>query len=237
MHFSVITPQDGQLRQAVHELSLVPGSGRSATPYAEHQWLWRFFPSEQDQRRDFIFRRYDLDGTPRFYVVSQRPPEELSTAWNVRTQSYAPLLNAGQRLSFELLANPVVSKKDATGKSRRHDVVMQAKKDAMDAHGVKAWKDWTPDEGRPDMYTMVQEECLRWLEARGLTNGFSIVSARVEEYQQKIAGARAIRFSTVNFTGELEVTDALLFEQALFNGIGHAKAFGCGLFLVHRMEG
>lgn len=236
MHFSVITPQDGQLRQSVHELSLAPGSGRSATPYAEHQWLWRFFPSEQDQRRDFIFRRYDVDDTPRFYVVSQRPPEELSTAWNVRTQSYAPQLNSGQHLSFELLANPVVSKKDTTGKSRRHDVVMQAKKGAMDAHGVKAWKDWTPDDGRPDMYTMVQEECLQWLEARGLKNGFSVVSARVEEYQQKIAGAREIRFSTVNFTGELEVTDAVLFEQALFKGLGHAKAFGCGLFLVRRME-
>lgn len=232
MHFSVITPEDGQLRQAVHELSLAPGSGRAASAYAEHQWLWRFFPSEQDQRRDFVFRRYDLDGTPRFYVVSQRPPVELSTAWNVRTQAYAPHLAEGQRLSFELRANPVVSKKDATGKSRRHDVVMQAKKDLMAAHGISTWNAWPQDDVRPERYAMVQEQCLRWLEARGVSNGFSVASARVEEYQQNIAGAREIRFSTVNFTGELVITDTALFEHVLFNGLGHAKAFGCGLLLV-----
>ncbi len=46
----------------------------------------------------------------------------------------------------------------------------------------------------------------------------------------KVAG-----FSSVDFEGEIEVTDAELFGKALFDGIGPAKGFGCGLMLVRRV--
>jgi CRISPR system Cascade subunit CasE len=236
MYFSVITPEDGLLRQAVHELTQAPGHGRTATPYAEHQWLWGFFPSDEDQRRDFVFRRHDLDGMPRFYVVSHRPPVESSPAWIVRTRAYAPNLAEGQLLSFELFANPVVSRKNGAGKSRRHDVVMQAKKSLMAARGLDTWASWKPQDGRPELYDLVQEECLQWLASRALTHGFAFSEARVDAYQQNIAGAREIRFSTVNFSGELVVTDPERFQHVLFNGLGHAKAFGCGLLLVRTVD-
>lgn len=42
-------------------------------------------------------------------------------------------------------------------------------------------------------------------------------------------------FSSVDFEGEIEVTDAELFATALFDGIGPAKGFGCGLMLVRRV--
>lgn len=41
-------------------------------------------------------------------------------------------------------------------------------------------------------------------------------------------------FSTVDFCGELQITDVQKFEQALFQGIGRAKAFGCGLLMIRR---
>jgi CRISPR system Cascade subunit CasE len=44
-----------------------------------------------------------------------------------------------------------------------------------------------------------------------------------------------IRFSAVDFSGELLVTNPELFHLALFNGIGNAQAFGCGLLLVRRL--
>jgi CRISPR system Cascade subunit CasE len=236
MYFSVITPEDGLLRQAVHELTQAPDHGRPAKPYAEHQWLWRFFPSDEDQRRDFVFRRHDLDGVPRFYVVSHRPPGQSSPAWLVRTRAYAPNLVKGQRLSFDLFANPVVSRKDDAGKSRRHDVVMQAKKRLMAARGLDTWANWTPQDGRPELYDLVQDECLQWLASRASTHGFIVSAAMVDTYQQNIAGAREIRFSTVNFSGELVVTDPERFQNVLFNGLGHAKAFGCGLLLVRIVD-
>lgn len=42
-------------------------------------------------------------------------------------------------------------------------------------------------------------------------------------------------FSSVDFTGELQITDKIEFEKALFQGIGRSKAFGCGLLLIKRV--
>ncbi|MDP1770743.1 MAG: type I-E CRISPR-associated protein Cas6/Cse3/CasE [Methylobacter sp.] len=41
-------------------------------------------------------------------------------------------------------------------------------------------------------------------------------------------------FSSVDFTGELQITDMEKFKEALFIGIGRSKAFGCGLLMVRR---
>ena len=41
-----------------------------------------------------------------------------------------------------------------------------------------------------------------------------------------------LRFSTVDFSGSLPVVDPAALRTALFSGVGHAKAFGCGLFLI-----
>jgi len=47
-------------------------------------------------------------------------------------------------------------------------------------------------------------------------------------------GGREIRFSTLDFTGLLTVTDPDVFLDKLEQGIGPAKAFGCGLMLLKR---
>ena len=44
-----------------------------------------------------------------------------------------------------------------------------------------------------------------------------------------------LSFSTADFSGELTVFDPSAFVMTLRNGIGPAKAFGCGLLLVHRL--
>ncbi len=41
-----------------------------------------------------------------------------------------------------------------------------------------------------------------------------------------------IRFSSVDYSGVLDVVDIELIRKALFEGIGHAKAFGYGLMLI-----
>jgi CRISPR system Cascade subunit CasE len=226
MYFSVISPEENLLRQAAYELA--------QSPYAEHQWLWRFFPGSDDQSRDFIFRRHDAESTPRFYVVSQRRPAAFSDAWVVQSRDYDPQLQEGQCLSFQLRVNPVISKKNEAGKSQRHDVVMQAKKQLLVERGLSQWSDWKDEDDKPPLYEIVQEKSLEWLQSRASNNGFTVMTACVDAYQQNRAGKRDIRFSTVDFSGTLTVTDPALFQQLLFNGLGHAKAFGCGLFLVRR---
>jgi CRISPR system Cascade subunit CasE len=239
MYFSVITPEERLLRQAAHDLA--------QTSYAEHQWLWKFFPSSADQTRDFTFRRYEHEQTSRFYVVSHRPPVAFSEAWQVQSRVYDPQLREGQRLSFHLRANPVITQKNDAGKSQRHDVVMQAKKQLLAEHGLNIeakWADWK-DNIKPLLYELVQERCALWLDGVAKRNGFEISltnedkperNLQVDAYGQSKAGKRDhnIRFSTVDFSGELLVTNPVLFQQALFNGLGHAKVFGCGLLLIRR---
>jgi CRISPR system Cascade subunit CasE len=46
------------------------------------------------------------------------------------------------------------------------------------------------------------------------------------------AQGREIQFSRVDFAGEPPVAEPGAFCAALAQGVGHAKAFGCGLLLV-----
>jgi CRISPR system Cascade subunit CasE len=235
MYFSLITPCPGLERSAAHDWF--------GNAYGEHQWLWRFFPAPEGTERDFLFRRRDVDGLPRFYVVSRRRPEAYTTAWQVQSREYRPSLHLGTRLSFELRANPVVSRSQADG-SRRHDIVMDEKKRLLALRDLPDWKAWAPDrtgaDGKPDprppVYDLVHRTCTAWLAARAERHGFSLdmSSMSVAAYQQHGGKRGQLRFSTVDFAGHLVVTDAERFAHALAGGVGRAKAFGCGLLLVRR---
>ena len=226
MHFSLITPAPGHERDAAHEWT------RGA--YAEHQWLWRFLPAPPGTARTFLFRRRDVDGLPRFYVVSDREPVAPSAHWQVTTKPYAPALAAGDVLAFELRANPVITSRNAEGKAARHDVVMQEKTRLLQERGLGKWADWTaPD--RPALPDLIQRTGTAWLQARCERLGFALpdeAALRVDGYEQHRGKGGALRVSTVDFSGRLRVVVPAALQQALFSGIGHAKAFGCGLLLV-----
>lgn len=235
MYFSLITPRPGLERTAAHDWL--------GNAYGEHQWLWRFFPAPEGTERDFLFRRRDVDGLPRFYVVSRRLPESDAMAWQVQSREYEPSPPVGARLSFELRANPVVTR-SVNGKGKRHDVVMDEKQRLLRERDLPCWKAWTPGQKspggmpdpRPPLYEIVQRTCTDWLQSRAQDHGFSLESAGtiVESYRQHGGKNGQLRFSTVDFQGELVVTDQEKFANALRSGIGRAKAFGCGLLLVRR---
>jgi len=230
--FSLILPAEGREREAAHE--------RARAAYEDHRWLWRFFPSPQGTARDFLFRRRDVDadGLPRYYVVSARPPEEAaSDAWQVHPhpRAYAPRPAAGTRLAFDLRANPVTTVRSPAGRVVRHDVVMHEKKRLLGERGLARWGEWHE---RPALPNLVRQTCLGWLLARAERLGcaFDEPSLLTEGYAQHRGKADELRFSSVDFSGELTVTDAALFTEALTRGVGHAKAFGCGLLLVRPLR-
>lgn len=225
MHFSLITPTPGHERDAAHEWT--------GGAYLEHQWLWRFLPAPPGAARSFVFRRRDVDGLPRFYVVSDREPVTPSAHWQVQSKPYSPDLAVGDRLAFDLRANPVVTTRNATGKSARHDVVMQEKARLLKARNLARWADWhTPD--RPALPDLVRRTCNQWLLARCQRLGITLdnQSLNVEGYEQHRGKNGELRFSTVDFSGKLQVVDVAALHQALYGGVGHAKAFGCGLLLL-----
>ena len=225
MHFSLITPAPGHERAAAHEWT------RGA--YLEHQWLWRFLPAPAGTPRSFQFRRRDVDGLPRFYVVSDREPVAPSPHWEVRSKPYAPSLAVGDHLAFELRANPVVTTRDASGKAARHDVVMQEKAGLLKERQLARWADWLTQD-RPTLPDLVQRTCGQWLQARCQRLGIAIDNQTLsaDGYEQHRGKNGELRFSTVDFSGQLQVVDAAALRSALYAGVGHAKAFGCGLLLI-----
>lgn len=201
--------------------------------YREHQHLWRLFDIDPDAERDFLFRREQpAGGFPRFYLLSAREPRHNDNVWQIETKAYRPAIRTGQHLAFSLRVNPVVTRRNAEGRQVRHDVVMDLK------HRTGFNK--LPVNERPLLNELIQQAGLEWLQKRAATHGFSISSDNilVEGYQQhraaKKGGKNPIRYSTLDFTGLLTVTEAGLFQQTLTKGMGSAKAFGCGLLLVRR---
>ncbi len=228
MYFSLIQPAPGFERAAARE--------RAIGPYEDHQWLWRFFPAPSGTKRDFLYRRLDAEAAPRFYCLSKRVPEDSNRIWRIDTREYNPKIYPGDRLRFDLRANPVVTQANE-GQRKRHDVVMQAKKRLLNERGFEKWDHWTAGD-KPTRYELVRTSCIQWLTVRAQRLGFSVQEddLLIDGYTQHRGKHEKLRFSTVDFSGVLTVTEPQMFvENALLAGVGHAKAFGCGLLLVRRL--
>jgi CRISPR system Cascade subunit CasE len=81
-----------------------------------------------------------------------------------------------------------------------------------------------------------------WLMDKSKSYGFVLVRDNLLKFQAEAYQWHALPkkgkdagFSSIDFEGEIEVTDTELFAKALFNGIGPAKGFGCGLMMVRRV--
>ena len=248
MHFSLIQPLAQHEREAAFERN-------RGGAYEDHQWLWqRFFSAPPGTPRDFLFRRLDAGVAARFYAVSARAPRTDVPGWEVKPKHYDPTVGVGERLRFELRANPVVSRRGEpllnadgsaklrpTGKPKykvvRHDMVMDAKKRLLDERGLTEWRQWQ-DADKPAVHDLEQRACGQWLQAVSREHGFEIDAkeVNVEAYTRHRGKDEKLRFTSVDFAGELTVLDAGKFSDALATGIGHAKAFGCGLLLVRRLD-
>lgn len=198
--------------------------------YREHQVIWRLFERDDAASRDFLFRREEQEGWPVYYIVSRRPPVVEDAHWNIETKHYQPNLAPGQRLAFNLRANPVVTRKDDSGRRKRSDIVMDLKKQS-------GWQK-QPVAERADMPMLIEQAGRQWLESRLDRRGARLDTLMADGYRQhqhvKPGSREPIRFATIDFSGVLTVADPERLSDALFHGIGPAKAFGCGLMLVRR---
>lgn len=201
--------------------------------YRIHQRVWDLFGDRDAKSRDFVYRVED-DGGLGIYLVSGRKPINDEGLWEIRTKPYEPRIRAGERLAFSLRANPVRTKKTGeNGKHARHDVIMDAK--------LRRRAEGIPGQESSAIADLVQDQGVAWLQSRAGRYGFELNGnpVRVDGYRQhrlsRGKGNAPIRFSTLDFNGLLTVTDPTTFIHALFNGIGPAKAFGCGLCMVRRI--
>lgn len=130
------------------------------------------------------------------------------------TKNYDALLSRlaeGQVWRFRLRANPVHSKsasKDARGTVYAHVTTGYQKK-------------WLLDRAEKNGFALNDDD-------------FDVVDTKWELFKKHSNEKTILSISTVEFEGVLRVTDREAFIAALTNGIGRAKAYGCGLLTIMR---
>lgn len=201
--------------------------GRHGQAYRDHALLWKLF-KEYPEKQKILFRRLEDDKS--YYVLSQHKPHNVSeketgiTIFNIQTKIYHPHIEDGLFFRFDLRANPTVSIQNPNRKhSMRHDVLMNAK---------KKWNEQSDE----DFSEYLDAVGKKWLLDRTPQWGVEIdpMSILQKSYTQYkiVRDKEKILFSSLDYQGVLKVTNADLFKKALLQGVGHSKAFGCGLFLV-----
>lgn len=213
--------------------ALLQPAGEGPRMDADHRLIWSAFAGDPAQSRDFLWR---LDGDGRYLVLSRRPPEQSALFQPIETRSFAPDLRPGDRLSFALRAN--ATRTERTGqtsaggreKKRHVDLVMDA------IYPLK--------HGRAEARMQAaQEVAARWLAGQGARAGFALGQVVAGDYSVRVLpGHRGKRggqpqFGVLDLTGVISVTDPDGFLEALAQGFGRAKAFGCGLMLIRRAPG
>lgn len=198
--------------------------------YKIHSMVWSMFAEDPDKKRDFLFRQEERDGQPLFYIVSKGKPEDQNGLWDIESKEYNPYLYSGQKLIFSLRANPIVAKRDDNGRQHRHDIVMDAK--------TKMKSELAHENKITNFFEIAQREGVNWLRKRGGFNGFEVCENQVVASGYKTnrflkpKGHHSVNISTIDFSGILTVKDPEILLNSLYQGVGPAKSFGCGLLLV-----
>lgn len=84
-----------------------------------------------------------------------------------------------------------------------------------------------------------EDEMRQWLLDRCEKHGFAVDGdllkiRRTEwsEFVKRNAGGNVVSLNVVDYEGHLVITDAELFKEVLVNGLGRAKAYGCGMLKI-----
>jgi CRISPR system Cascade subunit CasE len=127
-----------------------------------------------------------------------------------QTKSYDRFLengiNQGETLHFHITANPTIKKNGKRIPLNRNS-------------------------------TEIQNYCAYdWIRDRLKNNGAELINGNVSAYRKYKAKKddNMITFVSADFDGVLRVKDREKFVSALIHGIGHEKAYGCGLLTVAR---
>ncbi len=175
--------------------------------------------STQDELIDFVANIVVSPQKPDFTHIVEQAGWPMHAEWE--TKNYDALLDRvtkGQQWHFKLRANP--ARKAGVDKGRRHR-----------SDGIV---------GKVQGHVTASQQ-LQWLVDRSVVHGFRIledeygqpnVVVKERHKEQFKRGGATVTLVTAVFEGRLEVIDTKLFRDALCEGIGRAKGFGCGLLTI-----
>ncbi|BDR52369.1 type I-E CRISPR-associated protein Cas6/Cse3/CasE [Bombiscardovia nodaiensis] len=202
-----------KLHSAV-EHSFPPESG--VTPH-EGRILWRV---DVTQERKAVWLYVVSPMKPDFTHIIEQAGWPLYQDWECK--DYTPLLTSlakGQHWRFRLRANPV-HKVSSKHKDSKEDSLAGS----IQGH-----------------VTVAQQE--QWLLTRAEQHGFRVLADQdvpqlavtQRQKQRFLRQGKTVTLNTAQFDGGLEICDVAAFKNALCNGIGRAKGFGCGLLTISQV--
>ncbi len=190
--------------------------------YQIHQDLWTLFPGQGDKARSFLFRVEQHHAGVGASILMQS--EIAPSAGNEQikllgTREYPLSVLQGQRLRFLLIANPVKTIKDQRERKNKKGDIKSNRVPLIKEEDQQNWlerklQSWAQLDNLlirpcPPMYFYKRD----WENSK--------------EYGGKIV--------SVAFEGILTVQAPDEFIEQIKQGIGPAKAFGCGLLSVARV--
>lgn len=221
-------------------------------PVVMHGAIERSFENKEERklwRVDYLHNRCYL------LVLSASKPnftrfrEQFSPAgveWE--TRDYQPLLDRianGQQYRFRLCANPVYCTKrgvkgDLTPKMKnnkeRGNIKAHVTQDQQCLWLINKAEQcgFEVDKGESFVHTdSTGKETIYWTHP-----GFEIVHTIWKQFNKNTSDRsteKQVKVRMATFEGVLTVTNAEVFREKLIHGIGHAKAYGCGLMTVIRI--
>lgn len=229
---------------------LVP-EGKAQQYQAAHHLLWTLFSDDPERKRDFLWRQI---APGEFITLSERKPVDPHDLFDIKDpKPFEPELKKGDQLQFLLRVNATMDRKDPkdAGRkvkkgrpvSKRYDVVMDA------------LKRLEPKDRLKNRQAVTQTALENWFKKRGEQSGFEPVPFTVTiekeegvliQEQRLVAvqeydvldlprnGRDKMSFGVADLTGKIQVTEPDLLISRLMQGMGRAKAFGCGLMLIRR---
>jgi len=271
-------------------------SDRVKDSYSTHQFLCKYL-FRDESRRNFLFREEEnlKEREITYYIVSENKPilNVDYPEFEIETKIYSPAIKEGELLSFNLRANPTISKTvEGKARSKKHDIVMnshhvlleniateininisskQTKSNkinilltALNLHenykGIDKLK--TIINNSPVHSTMLQNKVTvsellytameinadnalkKWIKDKEERYGFKLIeignsvllSSDRYMWNTLTKKGKNSGYNSIDYKGQLEVTNTDLFKKLLFEGVGRAKAFGCGLILIQRIR-
>lgn len=186
---------------------------------AFHHWVESSFPDEVQLgvRSRKLWRIDKLQGARYLLVLSEEQPdlerlEYYGVVNTAESKVYDPLLNClknDMKVRFRTTLNPVVSISSGKGSGKRGKVMPHITIEHQMAYLMQ----------RSYKHGFLLEE-----------NEFAITERSMELLKKQ--QLRPVRLSKVSYEGMLTITDVELFRNALIQGIGKKKAYGCGMITV-----
>lgn len=203
--------------------------------YGWHKKLWDCFPGDPNRKRDFLTRIDELDGSYCVWLLSRDKPTrpEWCPPGDFALKPIAPSFLSHRRYAFDIRVNPVKAlvQRGPGGETMIHPNGKRKHGKRVPIVTHEELREWIKRKGR--------SRCRSKQTGQEMPGGFIVVEDEicpleitpvVESYfrKQEHIGYHG----GVQFRGILEVTNRDHFTETFYAGIGSAKAFGFGLFLL-----